>query len=236
MRAGAIGIAFAAALLIAGAVAVGVHSSATAGSGGCASGHAATGAAHANARSAHGAAKLAARGCYVAPPGPSPSATPTPTPTPTPTLIPTPTPTPTPAATPTPTPTPEPADQADVVVEDVSVRAPDNALPGETFIVRVTASLRNLGPASAVLVDTTFTFSAPGCDVTPSAPVTVQDTILPENIGVSIGRSWEVSCAQAGTATMTVDVDIVIDASQAITDPDTSNNSGSGSDSTIVGP
>ena len=121
-------------------------------------------------------------------------------------------------------------------MEDVSVRGPDSALPGESFIVRVTASLRNLGPASAVLVDTTFTFSAPGCEVTPFAPVIVEDTNLPQDVGVSIGRGWLVTCAQAGTATSTADVDIVIDASQAITDPDTTNNSGTGSDSTIVGP
>ena len=107
--------------------------------------------------------------------------------------------------------------------------------PGESFEVRVSASLRNLGPANAVLVDTTFTFSAPGCSAVPSAPLTVQDTNLPENVGVSIGRIWLVSCAQAGTYTFTTDVSVVIDASQAITDPDTSNNEGSGNDSTIVG-
>jgi hypothetical protein len=121
-------------------------------------------------------------------------------------------------------------------VEGVSVRAPDTALPGESFVVRVSASLRNLGPANSVLVDTTFTFSAPGCAATPSSPVTVQDTSLPENVGVSIARSWLVSCAQAGTPTLTADVNVAIDASQAISDPDTSNNDGSGNDSTIVGP
>jgi len=218
MRTGTIGIAFAAALMIAGAVAISVHSSATAGSGGCPNGYAATGAAHANARSAHGVDKQADRGCFAAPPAPAPSATPTPT------------------ATPTATSSPQPADQADVIVEGVSVRAPDTALPGESFDVRVTASLRNLGPADYVLVDTTFTFSAPGCTATPSAPVTVEDTSLPENVGVSIGRFWLVSCAQAGSPTFTVDVNVVIDASQAISDPDTSNNDGSGNDSTIVGP
>ena len=265
MRTRSIVLISASALLIAAVLAIGGIATATAGEGGCPSESSANGAAHANSRSAHGYQKRAARGCDDPPPAPS-SATPTPEPTPTPTLEPptptptpaptptptplsatpsptptpsptsTPTPTPTPTPAPTPTPTPEPADQADVVVEDVSVRAPDSALPGESFIVRVTASLRNLGPASAVLVDTTFTFSVPGCDAIPSLPVTVQDTDLPQNIGVSIGRSWLVSCAQAGTAASTVDVDIVIDASQAITDPDATNNSGSGSDSTIVGP
>ena len=116
------------------------------------------------------------------------------------------------------------------------MRAPDTALPGESFVVRVSASLRNLGPANSVLVDTTFTFSAPGCAATPSAPVIVEDTSLPENVGVSIGRSWLVSCAQAGTATFTADVNVAIDAFQAISDPDTSNNDGSGNDSTSVGP
>src|SRR3990170_3931663 len=50
MRTGIIGIAFAAALLVAGAIAVGVHSSATAGNADCPSGRASTGAAHANPR------------------------------------------------------------------------------------------------------------------------------------------------------------------------------------------
>jgi len=115
------------------------------------------------------------------------------------------------------------------------VRAQDTALIGESFEVRVSASLRNLGPANSVLVDTTFTFSAPGCSAVPSVPVTAQDTNLPENVGVSIGRSWLVTCDLAGTYTFTTDVNVVIDASQAITDPDTSNNDGSGNDSTIVG-
>ena len=263
MRTGIIGIAFAAALLIAGAIAVGVHSSATAGNTGCPSGHAATGAAHADPRSAHGDEKQAARDCYVASPSPVPSVTPTPsptptttptatpspTPTPTATATPSPTPTPTPTATPSPTPTPTatstptptstptstPSDGADVIVEGVSVSAENTALPGDSFEVSVRASLRNLGPANAVLVDTTFTFSAPGCSAVPSAPFIAQDTNLPENVGVSIGRIWLVTCTEAGNYTFTADVSVVIDASQAISDPDTSNNDGSGNDSTIVG-
>jgi len=106
-----------------------------------------------------------------------------------------------------------------------------------SFEVRVSASLRNLGPANSVLVDTTFTFSAPpGCSAVPSALFTAEDTNLPENVGVSIGRIWLVTCAQAGTYTFTTDVSVVIDASQPISDPDTSNNDGSGNDSTSVGP
>ena len=115
--------------------------------------------------------------------------------------------------------------------------APDTAPLGVSFEVGVRASLRNLGPANSVLVDTTITFSAPpGCSAVPSAPFTAEDTNLPENAGVSIGRIWLVTCTEAGTYTFTADVSVVIDASQAITDPDTSNNDGSGSDSTIVGP
>ena len=114
--------------------------------------------------------------------------------------------------------------------------APDTAPPDVSFEVGVRASLRNLGPANSVLVDTTITFSAPpGCLAVPSAPFIAQDTNLPENVGVSIGRIWLVTCTEAGNYTFTADVNVVIDASQAITDPDTSNNDGSGSDSTIVG-
>src|SRR3989304_397285 len=207
MRTGIIGIAFAAALLIAGAIAVGVHSSATAGNTGCPSGHAATGAAHADPRSAHGDEKQAARDGSVPSPTPAPSATPPST----------------------------PSDGADVIVEGVSVSAENTALPGDSFEVSVRASLRNLGPANAVLVDTTFTFSAPGCSAVPSAPFIAQDTNLPENVGVSIGRIWLVTCTEAGNYTFTADVNVVIDASQAISDPDTSNNDGSGNASPLLG-
>jgi len=257
MRTRNVGLAAIVALLIAAAIAAGSIATATAGKGGCPSGHASTGAAHADPRSALGAAQQADRNCYVDPPDPSSTATPTPapsptstptpeptptpspTPSPTPTSTPTPTPTLTPTPTPSPTPTPTltPADGADVIVEGVTVGAPDTALPGESFEVHVRASLRNLGPANAVLVDTTFSFSAPaGCSAVPSAPFIAQDTNLPENVGVSIGRIWLVTCTEAGTYTFTTDVSVAIDASQAITDPDTSNNDGSGNDSTSVGP
>src|SRR3989304_47584 len=61
------------------------------------------------------------------PPSPPPSRAP-----PHPRPAPPPPPPPPPPPAPPPTPTPEPADQADVVVEGVSVRAPDSALPGES--------------------------------------------------------------------------------------------------------
>ena len=78
MRTSSIVLASIVTLLIAAALAAGGIATATAGKDGCPDGHAATGAAHADPRSAHGADKQAARSCYVAPPTPTPTPTPTP--------------------------------------------------------------------------------------------------------------------------------------------------------------
>jgi hypothetical protein len=224
--------------------------------GGCPNEAASNGAWHANAKSAHDPEERDARGCSLIDPASeptqiptpdlTPAPTPDPTPTPTPDLTPAPTPDPTPTPTPdptppptpdpTPTPTPDPNDEGDVRVVAVSVRAPDDALVDEEFAIRVSVGLRNDGPADAVLVDTTFTFSSStGCSASPAGPVTVEDTTLPEGVGVSIGRAWLVSCSQPGAATFDADVTVALDATQTVIDPDTSNNSGSDSDLTEVG-
>ena len=96
-------------------------------------------------------------------------------------------------------------------------------------------SLRNDGPAPSVVVDSTFSVVAPGdCSVTPAAPVTVQNTALPVNVGVSISRLWNVICTQAGPHSFTVDASVAIDPLQTASDPDPNNNSGSGSASTQI--
>jgi hypothetical protein len=129
-----------------------------------------------------------------------------------------------------------PGDEADVRVESVSVRAPDGAAIGEEFVVRVSAGLRNFGPVDSVLVDTTFEFAAgPDCSISPVGSVVVEDAVLPEDTGVSITRSWLVTCSQAGAADLTADVTVAIDPAETAVDPDPTNNSGSGSDTTQIG-
>jgi hypothetical protein len=197
---------FVSAVMLAAAVAFTDVVPATAGKGGCPNEAATNGAAHANANSAHGLSKRAASDCQLAEP------------------------------TPEPIPTPEPTDGTDVREVSVTVRAPDSALVGQEFVVRVSASLRNEGPENDVLVDTTFTFGTPpDCFASPPSPVTVEDKALPEGVGVSIGRSWLVSCVEPGTHTFTADVTVTIDPTQSVTDLDMGNNSGSGADTPEVG-
>ncbi len=208
MRKNVVSLLFVSALLLAAAVALSGATTTSAGKGGCPNPATANGAAHANANSALGPVKQEARGCL---PGP--------------------------VTTPTPTPTPTPTDEADVRVATVSVRAPDSATVGTEFAVRTSVSLRNDGPVASVLVDTTTDFVAPAdCSVSPASPVTVEDTSLPIDVSVSVGRSWLVSCAQAGMHTFSADATVAIDPSQPVTDPDPSDNSGSGSDATDVVP
>jgi hypothetical protein len=193
------------ALTLAAAVVFTNTPAATAGKGGCPNDAATKGAAHANVKSAHGSAKQTERGCQVAEP------------------------------TPEPTPTPAPTTGADVRVTDVTVSAPESALPREDFLVLVLAGLRNDGPEGKVLVDTTFTFvSPPDCSVSPAIPITVPDRWL-EDSRVSIARSWLVSCIEPGPHTFTADVTVALDPTEPVADPDTANNSGSGNDTTEIG-
>lgn len=137
---------------------------------------------------------------------------------------------------PTPTPTPIPADEADVLVANVSVNAPDTAPVETQFPVSVGVSLGNDGPADAVLVDITLSLGAPPeCAVSPAAPVTVEDRSLPRKVGVFLGVGWLVTCSQPGSFVFTADVTATIDPLETTSDPNPSNNGGSGDDTTHVG-
>jgi hypothetical protein len=168
------------------------------------------------------------------PPTPTPTRTPEPTAEPTPTPTP-PTPTPTPP-TPTPTPTPTPAPiEADVRVDFASASAPDGAEAGTSFSLRGGARLVNAGPTASVVVDLTFTVSAPpDCDIVPAGPVVVQDVTLPADTNVFVGRSWTVTCWEAGDHTFTVTAVVAIDPLDPATDPDPANNSASADDHTVI--
>ncbi len=172
---------------------------------------------------------------------PTPTALPTPEPTPTPTTEPTPTPEPTatptppPTPTPTPAPTPTPTPQADVKAVSLGASSPASASAGVQFLVSASVGLHNNGPTANSLVDVTFTLVRPAdCLVTPSAPVTVQNSSLPLSAPVSIGRVWGVTCSAPGDHTFTVGVSVVFDPSQALADPNTDNNTASATAATFV--
>jgi outer membrane biosynthesis protein TonB len=174
-------------------------------------------------------------------PTPSPEPTPTPTAEPiaTPTATPEPTPSPEPTSAPptdvpTPTPIPTPPPGADVRIVDVIVNAPASASAGVQFVVTGGANIRNNGPVTPAIVDTTFTPALPpGCTAT-TGVMTVQNTTLPAMVNVFVSRSWTVRCADPGFYTFTINVNIAIDPGQAIVDPNPANNLGSGSDTTNV--
>ncbi|HLC28950.1 MAG TPA: hypothetical protein VJL07_05845 [Dehalococcoidia bacterium] len=191
----------------------------------------------------------------VADPTPAPTTEPTASPTPTPSPQPTPTPTAEPIATatatpeptpspeptwapptdvPTPTPIPTPPPGADVQTVEVIVNSPAGAGTGVQFVLTGGANIRNNGPVTPAIVDTTLSPALPpGCAAT-TGVMTVQNTTLPANINVFVSRSWMVTCAEAGFYTFTINVNIGIDAGQAIVDPNPDNNLGSGSDTTNV--
>jgi hypothetical protein len=174
--------------------------------GGCPNGAAGNRAPHANGNSAHGWEKQAARECSPEEPIPDP------------------------------TPTPTPTDEADVQVVGVSVSTPVTASSDGQFAIRVGVSLLNAGPADTALVDTTFTFTVPSvCSVSPAGAVTVEDSSLPESVGVFISRGWIVTCLEPGAHEVTANVSVAIDAGQSVGDPDPSNNMGSATVTLHVG-
>ena len=116
-----------------------------------------------------------------------------------------------------------------------SVIAPANGTRGVGFQVRAGLTLRNTGPAQAILSDLTFNFTAPSdCTVTPGALVVVQDTNLPLNINTFVSRSWTVTCAQAGPHVFNATGSAMPDPGQNASDPNMTNNSANSSGTTQV--
>jgi hypothetical protein len=117
---------------------------------------------------------------------------------------------------------------------DVFVNAPSNAGAGVQFVLTSGANIRNTGPVTPAIADTTFSPALPpGCNATTGA-TTVQNTNLPANVNVFVSRSWMVTCSDPGFYTFAVNGTIAIDSSQAIADPNLFNNHGSGSATTSV--
>jgi len=223
---------------IAGLFAAGVATS-SADPGGCPNPNSANGASHANSNSAHGAAKQSARTCgsdSVPQATPTPAPTPEPTPAPTPEPTPAPTPEPTPVPTPEPTPAPTPMPGTDTKVVSVFVNAPASGTAGVQFLVSGTATLHNNGPASSVIVNTTFSLVLPAGCIAPTNNVvaTVINKSLPASTSVSMMRNWWVVCSTAGAHQINVDVSTVITPGQSWSESDPNNNSGSGSATTNV--
>ena len=190
---------------IAAGVALFGAASSNADQGGCPNAAAANGAAHANAKSAHGSGQQSERSCVVPPPVPEP------TPTPPPALPP-----------------------ADLQVMGVFVNVPSTTTAGVQFALSAGVTVRNNGTASTVMADTTFTPTIPGdCLATPGAFV-VQDRWFPVNTNVFISRSWSVTCANPGPHAFSMGVNVAIDSTQAFSDPNPANNNGAGGGSTQV--
>lgn len=166
-------------------------------------------------------------------PTPTPIVSPSPTASPTP--EPTPTPSPTPDPTPTPSPTPTPVPSTDTKVVSVVVSSPTGGTTGVSFLVSGTANLHNNGPASGILVDTTFTLVLPsGCTSPNALTVTVFNRNLPASLSVQVTRSWNVVCTTVSQHTFAVNGSTIISPGQAFVEANPNNNSGSGSDMTTV--
>jgi hypothetical protein len=185
-------------------------------------------------------------------PAPTPEPTPAPTPGPTPPPIPesTPTPpsetaptstptaapivTPAPIGGPTPTPTPSPPPRADVQVMDASAISPANEGTGVQFVLTAGSTIRNNGPATPVIVNTTFTPILPASCSATTGVKTVQNTTLPLAINVFVSRSWVVTCGQPGSHTFSVNFNVAFASGQPHIDPLPANNDGSASSVTVV--
>jgi hypothetical protein len=114
------------------------------------------------------------------------------------------------------------------------VNAPANATAGIPFQVTGQVSVRNNGPQTPGVVDTTFTPSLPASCAATTGAITVQNTIIGVGSTMFISRSWMVTCTVPGPATFDIGVTSLLDAAMPVMDPDLSNNTGSGSDTTQI--
>jgi hypothetical protein len=118
----------------------------------------------------------------------------------------------------------------DIEVVSFFVNAPANATAGVPFPLTGQVNVRNNGPSTGGVVDTTFTPSLPaGCSATTGA-ITVENTVIGVGSTIFISRSWMVTCTLPGPVTLDMAVTSLLDAAMPVVDPDLSNNSGSGND------
>jgi len=103
-------------------------------------------------------------------------------------------------------------------------------------MVSATVGLHNNGPASAILVDTTFTFTLPSGCAAPfnNLTFTVFNRNLPASTVVNVTRNWRIICDTAGDHQFDVAVVTVISPGQAWAEANPANNSGAGSAITFV--
>jgi hypothetical protein len=119
-----------------------------------------------------------------------------------------------------------------VEIVGASANAPVDAVSGVAFVLTAGATLRNNGPVSPVIVDTTFTPVLPASCSATSGVKTVSDTTLSTGTTVFVSRSWMVTCNEAGPQSFTMNVSLTIDPPYVDTNP--ANNAGSASGSTTV--
>jgi hypothetical protein len=134
----------------------------------------------------------------------------------------------------TPEPTPTPVLTADIEVVEFALLTPPTATAAAAFLVTAQATVRNNGPLSPAVADTTFTPALPaGCTATTGA-MTVENTTLALGVNAFFSRSWMVTCAQAGPVQLDMGVHSALDATQIAIDPNLSNNSKSATGSILV--
>ena len=140
------------------------------------------------------------------------------------------------AGTPAPTPSPTPAPGADMKAVSVSVTAPAAAAPGVPFQVSATVSTHNNGPEPSAIVDVMFSLALPAdCTATTATTTTVLGRTVPIGVPVSVNKTWNVTCMQAGRHQFPVTGTVMMTVGQSFGDPDPSNNSATGSGVTTVG-
>ena len=114
------------------------------------------------------------------------------------------------------------------------VNSPVSAIARVPFVLFADANVRNNGPVTPVVVDTTFTPMLPaGCTAT-TGTITVPNTTLIGNLISTISVAWNVTCSVAGSQTFTVNATVAIDPLDPSADPNPANNSGSGSSVTVI--
>jgi hypothetical protein len=116
------------------------------------------------------------------------------------------------------------------------VTAPQTTTTGVEFMVSATAGLHNNGPASAILVDTTFTLTLPSGCVAPfnNLVFTALNRNLPASIVVNITRNWRVICDTPGDYEFSVGAVTVISPGQTWVESNPANNSSAGAAHTFM--
>jgi hypothetical protein len=84
-------------------------------------------------------------------------------------------------------------------VNSVTVITPGSATSNVSFVVTGITTVHNNGPTPSVMADVRFTLNLPpDCTASSSTTATVLNRTLSMSVPVSVSRSWNVTCTQAG--------------------------------------